>query len=123
MCINNNDPRLSGCGPLDIASFRVVRPSASSSDPSDRTLVATLEGAAGPGGFGVSIVEGKSQTVPGILNSAPDLCSGLLPIVVPLKLRASGAAITGRKTVIVQTISSDGIVDTDMLMLTCRPAP
>ncbi len=37
--------------------------------------------------------------------------------------RSSGALRAGRKTITVQTLSSDGMVDTDSLKLKCHPAP
>ncbi len=121
LCINNDDPRLLKCYPLDIDSFEVKQPSPKSTKPADMAIVAALEGQAA-NGFGVTVVRSGRVVFFGSANATADLCSGPLDIVVPLHALAGGRYLTGRATLTIQTISSDGQRDSDTLRLQCKPA-
>jgi kumamolisin len=120
MCLNNNDPRLVRCSPLDIDTFEVKRPSPGSTKPADMATVATLEnqGVA----FGLTVVRGGTVVSSGHTNSTADQCSGPLDIVVPLRALRTGNYRTGRVMSSIQTISSDAQRDSDKLRLQCKPA-
>jgi hypothetical protein len=85
LCINNEDPRYSSCTPSRLESFEVTRPNPSRPvDSADAANLAALEGAAGPAGFGVTVLRGDEVVSLGVPNATPNLCSAPLSIVVPL---------------------------------------
>ena len=119
LCINNQDPRFPSCTPSNVATFEVVRPKPVSTAPADianRTALQNQAGS-GPGGFGVSVPPAPGGSPNAMLN----LCSGDLPIVVPLKQRG-GSFSAGHTTLRVRATTSAGKRDTDTLKLECRPA-
>jgi cysteine-rich repeat protein len=122
LCINNHDPRLKTCVPSNILSFEVISPKPTSTDLSDMANLATLEGQAGAGGFGVTVVRKKTPVAGGSLNTNPNQCSDPLGIVVPLKQRLSGKVIPGRRTLHVRGVTLLGARDTDTLRLKCLPS-
>jgi hypothetical protein len=120
LCINNSDPRLFRCSPVDIATFEVKRPSPTSRALADMANVATLEGQAG-NGFGVTVVRRGTNVLRGTTNATLNSCSGPLVIVVPLRKLVTGKFVTGRTTLSILTVSSDAQRDRDSLMLQCKP--
>lgn len=148
-CINNTDPRLV-CTASQIASFelktpRPGKPSNTAFDNSnvnefkkamsggtcdnDSTRSCLVDGdclmsgtCTGPDVIGVSFIQGAVTLVAGAPNNAPDNCSNVMEIQVPLKTTASGFK---QKQKIFRGIvrTSGGVKDTDTLKLKCVPAP
>jgi 6-phosphogluconolactonase (cycloisomerase 2 family) len=146
VCINNDDPRF-GCAPSNVATFQLLRPR-STGDAADADNYSALKNAmsggtcnndlfrsctadsdclfggtcTGPPVIGVPFVKGSTTLVAGSTNSTPNLCSNVMDIVVPLRSTLSGyKAKTKRLRARVRT--SGGTTDTDLLKLTCFPAP
>lgn len=106
VCANNTD--LAGCTPSTrLSGWLVTKPSEAhaASRPALAAVRATLLG-----------------TVPGSIVGAieRDVCSGELPLVVPLRGMSSGYK-TGKLTIQTRATSYDGDLDKDKLQLTCSP--
>jgi hypothetical protein len=147
VCINNTDPRLN-CSPTQVASFELIRPNPNSNDTSD--VANTLEfkkalsggtcnndhsrsclvnGDCLMGGvcsgapiIGVPFVRRNTTLVPGATNSVHNNCSNVMEIKVPLRSTGGGFR-TRSKNFRARTRNSAGVLDTDILKLTCFPGP
>jgi cysteine-rich repeat protein len=120
LCINNQDPRLIGCFNTGVVSFEVRKPKPTSLDPVDVLNLAALEGQAGSGGWGLTIVRQKTP-VAGAINGAPNHCSDPVHIRVPQKVSSrTGNVSTGKRSIKVQTIDGFGQKDVDALNMQCR---
>ncbi len=119
VCINNTDPRFTTCLPTAVTSFEVKKPKINSLDAADMANLATLESTFGVGGFGVPILRFNTPT-PGVVNTTANACSAPMPIVVPLKLRASGKVANGTRGLKLAAVDNLGKKDTDSLKFQCR---
>ncbi|HVM96042.1 MAG TPA: hypothetical protein VMT89_06620, partial [Candidatus Acidoferrales bacterium] len=124
LCINNVDPRLPACVAPSLTSFEVKRPRLTSTVAADVANLGLLEaqGGNGPGGFGVSIVRGKTVVFSGATNSSPDVCGNPLAMIVPLHVGAAGKLRNGTTTLRIRATTAGGRVDTDAVALQCRPS-
>ena len=121
--MNNDDPRFTRCTPSEVDTFEVKSPNPRRlRDAADTVNLTTLEGAAGPGGFGVSIKRRRDIHLAGSPNSLPNFCSNQLDLIVPLKMAANGRIRTGRKSFRVQSTNLIRKRDTDALTLLCKPS-
>ncbi|MBI3783482.1 MAG: hypothetical protein HY270_08775, partial [Deltaproteobacteria bacterium] len=107
---------------LDVDTFEVQLPHQSSTLSADQANIATLENQAS-NGFGLTLVRDGNVVSNGNLNSTINLCSANLDIVVPLKARRNGQFGARTTTLKIETISSDGQRDDDLLRLVCKPGP
>lgn len=122
LCINNHDPRLTTCTPLNLIGFEVRSPRPlRPRDAADSANTTILETQAGPTGFGVPVKRGKTVVSNGQANVAPDLCSPHFPIVVPLRTTNSGRVVRLAKKLRI-TGTTSATKDTDGLALECRPS-
>jgi calcineurin-like phosphoesterase family protein/purple acid phosphatase-like protein len=119
MCINASDPRLGSCVQPDLQSLEVTRPSLTSTDPVDIAIRTAIEGQAGAGGFGLTVLRGDTTVFSGTVNATPDLCSAPLTIEVPRPTTSSTAV--GKKTVRVRGTTSAGKRFNDSLKFECWP--
>lgn len=124
LCINNADARLPNCTPLALQSLQVRHPKWNSSDAADVANLAVLEAQAGsgPGGFGVDVIRGNGQVMPGMPNATANLCSDPLPLVVPLRQTASGKWLHGTRSINLRAVMTAARTDTDTLILRCHPS-
>jgi cysteine-rich repeat protein len=122
LCINNDDPRFPTCTRSSIAFMEVKKPKPSSLDQSDQANVSTLEGQAGPGGFGVTVLRSGSPFISGSANGKPNQCSAPLGIKVPLRQTLAGRLFAGRRSVRLKTTTLGGVSDTDSLRFKCLPS-
>ncbi len=123
LCLNNADPRLTRCHPADLAKFEVRAPNpARLVGAADTANLATLENQAGAGGFGVTIMRGRTPQYIGVPDALANDCSPPLDIQVPLRVVAK-RVLLGRKILRLRTTSSAGKVGFDWVTLECRPNP
>ena len=147
VCINNTDPRIV-CTRTQVASFELVRPKSNSTDPfdlanitefkkaisggrcdNDRSRSCLTNGDCLMGGMctgapviGVPFVKRNTTLIAGTTNSVADNCSNVMELKVPL--RPSGTGFRARsKNFRVKVRDSAGLLDTDIMKLTCYPGP
>jgi len=149
VCINNVDPRLA-CTAADVASFdlKKPRPGRPANDAFDNSNVNEFKKAMGggtcdndasrsclvngdcqlsgnctdPPAIGVTFLQGKATLIAGSPNSAPDNCSNVMQLQVPLKTTASGFKAK-KKVFRYLARTSAGVKDGDVLKITCVPPP
>lgn len=124
VCVNNSDARLPACDPSGVRSIQVKQPRWTSSDPADVANLATLEAQAGNGlgGFGLAVYRGRTEVTSGSTNATPNLCSDPLSLAVPLRRRATGIRVMGRRSIVVRVMGANTLADTDKLSLSCYPS-
>ncbi len=121
-CINNEDSRFPDCLVTAIDAFQVKKPSSTSLDPVDNTNLLALESAAGGGGMGVSILRQNLPFASGARNLNHNMCTGTVPILVPLKVTPTGKRLTGRRSLKIQVTAGTGFIDTDSVKIQCKPS-
>jgi 6-phosphogluconolactonase len=147
ICINNQDPRLT-CTPTNVANYELLRPRQGSGDAADASNYNEIQKAAsgnscnndafrsclvnadclfggtctGPAVIGVPFVKRSTVLHPGVTNSTMNVCSNPMDIVVPLRSTSSGFRARS-KTIRGRLKTTGGTKDTDVLKLTCFPAP
>ncbi len=122
LCANNLDPRLPDCVPGEVSTFAVFKPYPDRlRDAADVANLAALENAA-HSGFGITVLRGRTEFLPGAYTFERDLCGEPFAITVPLRVRNSGKVLRGHKVVRVRTLQSEGRRDTDTLRFECRPS-
>ena len=122
LCLNNTDARFPTCQSSGVASVEVKRPKGTSNDAADAGNLGRLEGQAGSGGFGVTVVRGGTTVFAGSPNATPNLCSPPVDIVVPRWSEPPGDPLkVGRKLLRILTTSTSGKRVSDTLRLECLP--
>ncbi len=121
ICLNNSDPRYLECNSPGVTAVEVKRPKPLSTDVADIANLSTVEGAFSGSGFNLTIYRSGVPTHIGALYTPSNRCSPGLPIVVPLRLAASGPKPALRPLRLNATLAS-GKVDADSLVLQCRPS-
>lgn len=122
LCINNADPRFAGqCVPSGLSAFEVKKPKPTSLDPADVANLSALESAASSG-FGLTVMRKNTPTTSGAANTSPNLCGAPIPILVPLKVTASGKIRPGTRALRVMAKTSTGLLDPDTLKIQCLPS-
>lgn len=123
LCINNADPRLPKCTPADVKTFEVKLPNpARLTDTADTANLLAIESEMGMGGMGITIARKDTQIFIGTANGGLDICSGEMPIQVPLRQTLAGKLFKKTKTLRVRGTTSFGKIDNDVLKLECRPS-
>jgi DNA-binding beta-propeller fold protein YncE len=149
VCINNHDPRISStCSPAQIASYELIRPRSNSTDAADQANTNELKKAMSGGTcdndqsrsclvngdclgggqctgapvIGVPFVKRTTVLIAGATNSDPDSCSNVMEIKIPLR-GSPGGYRTRSKNFRARVRNLAGVLDTDVLKLTCFPAP
>ncbi len=122
LCLNNADPRQTGCVPSDVATFEVKAPKSTSADTNDVANLGALEGLAGPGGFGLTVQRKKTPIAAGTANATPNACASPVALVAPLHVSTGGALKKHTTSIKIAGTTSSGTTDTDTLKLECRPS-
>jgi len=124
VCINNDDPRLSGCDPTNVASFELLQPPVRSNDPVDTANRAALEAQFGgfPTSFGVTVRRGSQTVFAGSPNASENLCGGPVDLLVPLRRGAGDRLRRGALRVTARTTNVLGRFDLDRISFECRPS-
>jgi DNA-binding beta-propeller fold protein YncE len=102
-------------------------------DPQTRSCLADTDCVAGgtctnPPVVGVPFVHGKTPIIPPpptptpTPSSAPNICSNVMDITVPLRSTTSGFAAKSKLFMVKVRTSNARVLDLDMLTLTCLPA-
>jgi 6-phosphogluconolactonase len=147
ICINNQDPRIT-CTPTNVASYELLRPRQGAGDAADAANYTAINQAVsggtcnndafrnclsnsdclfgglcnGPAVIGVPFMKGKTVITPGSTNANLNVCSNTMSVVVPLRSTATGFN-SKSKILRARIKTSAGVKDTDVLKLTCYPAP
>ena len=102
------------------------RPKWTSTDPADVTNLAVLEGIGGgamPAGFGLDLVRGSGEVLPGTPNDTANWCSDPFELVVPLRAAGAGRWKYGQRVIGLRTTTTQSLIDRDRLQLRCLPPP
>ncbi|MBU6281463.1 hypothetical protein KGQ64_04405, partial [bacterium] len=85
-CINNTDARIPACYQSDVSTMEVELPFYLSDAPVDRTNIAAIQGAIGPGGIGPYVVQNGKLVYAGNVVSILNLCSPPIDLTVQMPL-------------------------------------
>jgi photosystem II stability/assembly factor-like uncharacterized protein len=119
VCALPPDPRFPSCFPSDIAQYRLAAPQPNARDPINAANAAAVMNALEA--LGPNTLSGRHLNV--VTYATPvtgSVCSGTIPITVPLRTTAHGLR-AGTKSLRLKAQTSSDVVDTDTLRLVCRP--
>jgi hypothetical protein len=118
-CLNSDDPRIA-CTPAPISSINVMRPQASSTDPTDAANAATLLAALKDVDGGSTGTQTGSQITYVPAASTHNACTGMVSVTVPLRTLGT-RTLRGTKRLSLKSQTEAGPVR-DRLTLVCKPS-
>ena len=147
VCLNNVDPRIA-CTPTNVASFELLKPRQGAGDAADASNFNEFRKAVsgdtcsndafrsclvdgdclfggvctGAAVIGVPFVKRTTVIEPGSTNATTNLCSNPMSIQIPLRSTNNGFK-SKSKTFRARIQTTAGVKDTDVLKITCFPAP